>query len=280
MYDCAQFGVRAVIPVLVINLPHDAERRRWMDDHLRSLDIPHELVQAVDGRTVPDATAAPHLRSFRKGYGREMTRGELGCAFSHLMLYRRIAAGADEFVCTMEDDISMSRATLPFLDEAVLRSLPPFDVLRLFSVQIRRCKPAWSIASLQDRSIVVPLRAGWGTQAQIITRAGAAKMANWAITAPIDGIYHDCPPPDLRIMEVRPSLIRALDFDTNTRMRRPEQTPWVKLRSEAFRIKRLLLTRMHFVETWGLSGIIGLLRSRHQPVSQSPIIRVSDSTSP
>jgi glycosyl transferase, family 25 len=251
-----------------------------MAGHLGSLDIRYELVEGVDGRTVPEAVAAPHLRSFRRGYGREMTRGELGCAISHQLLFRRIAAGADEFVCTMEDDISISRATLPYFDEEVLRSLPPFDVLRLFSVQIRRCKPAWSIASLQDRSIVVPLRAGWGTQAQIITRAGAAKMANWSITAPIDGIYHDCPPPDLRIMEVRPSLIRALDFDTNTRMRRPEQTPWVKLRSEAFRIKRLLLTRMHFVGTWGLGGIIGLVRSRNQPLSQPPIIRVPDTTSP
>ena len=251
-----------------------------MDGHLGSLDIPYELVEGVDGRTVPEAAAAPHLRSFSRGYGREMTRGELGCAISHLMMFRRIAAGADEFVCTMEDDINISRATLPFLDEAVLRSLPPFDVLRLFSVQNRRCKPAWSLGSLQDRSIVVPLRAGWGMQAQVISRAGAAKMADWPITAPIDGIYHDCPPPELRIMEVRPSLIRSLDFESNTRMRRPEQTPWVRLRSEAFRIKRLLLTRMHFVGTWGLSGIIGLVRSRNRPLSQSPIIRVSDTTSP
>jgi glycosyl transferase family 25 len=276
MYDCARLGVRAVIPVLVLNLPHDAQRRRWMAGHLGSLDIRYELVEGVDGRTVPEAAAAPHLRSFRKGYGREMTRGELGCALSHLMLFRRIAAGADEFVCTIEDDVSVSPATLPFLDEEVLRSLPPFDVLRLFSVENRRYKPAWSVARLQDRSIVVPLRSGWGTQAQIITRAGAAKMADWPITAPIDGIYHDCPPPELRIMEVRPSLIRSLDFDSNTLMRRPEQTPWVKLRSEAFRIKRLLLTRMHFVGTWGLSGIIGLARSRNRPLSQPPIIRVSD----
>jgi glycosyl transferase, family 25 len=251
-----------------------------MSGHLRSLDICYELVEGVDGRTVPEAAAAPHLHSFRKGYGREMTRGELGCAISHLMLFRRIAAGAHEFVCTMEDDISISRATLPFLDEQVLRSLPPFDVLRLFSVENRRCKPAWSIGGLDDRSIVVPLRAGWGMQAQIITRAGAAKMADWPITAPIDGIYHDCPPSELRIMEVRPSLVRSLDFDSNTLMRRPEQTLWVRVRSEAFRIKRLLLTRMHFVGTWGLTGIIGLVRSRNRPLSQPPIVRVSDTGAP
>jgi GR25 family glycosyltransferase involved in LPS biosynthesis len=259
MYDCARLGVRAVIPVLVLNLPHDAERRRWMDGHLRSLDIPYELVEGVDGRTLPDAVAAPHLRSFSRGYGREMTRGELGCALSHLMLFRRIAAGPDEFVCTMEDDIRVSRAVQPFLDEALLRSLPPFDVLRLFSIENRRCKPAWSIAHMQDRRVVVPLRAGWGTQAQIITRAGAAKMADWNITAPIDGIYHDCPPRELRIMEVRPSLIQRLDhFGSNTAPPRPVRTLGMKLRSEGYRLKRLLLTRTHFVRTWGLPGIVGL----------------------
>ena len=84
-----------MIPVLVLNLPRDAERRRWMNDHLRSLDIRYERVEAIDGHAVPDAEAAPHLHSFSKGYGREMTRGELGCAFSHLMLFRRIAAGAE-----------------------------------------------------------------------------------------------------------------------------------------------------------------------------------------
>jgi hypothetical protein len=157
-------------------------------------------------------------------------------------------------------------------------SAPTTRFEECFSVESRRYKTAWSIACVQDRSIVVPLRTGWGTQAQIITRTGAAKMADWRITAPIDGSYHDCPPPELCIMEVRPSLIRPLDFDSNTLMRGPEQTPWIKLRAEAFRIKRLLLTRIHFVRTWGLSGIVGLFRN--QPLSQSPIIRASDTTSP
>ncbi len=248
-----------MISVLVLNLPRDVQRRRWIDDCLGSLNIPHEFVDGIDGGAIPEHEAAPHLLSFRKGYGREMTRGELGCALSHLMLFRRIAAGPEEFVCTMEDDIRVSRAALPFLDEALLRSLPPFDVLRLFSIENRRCKPAWSIAHMQNRRVVVPLRAGWGTQAQIITRAGAAKMADWTITAPIDGIYHDCPPRELRIMEVRPSLIQRLDhFGSNTLPPRPERTLRTKLRSEGYRLKRLLLTRTHFVRTWGLPGIVGL----------------------
>jgi hypothetical protein len=53
------------------------------------------------------------------------------------------------------------------------------------------------------------------------------------------------PPRALRIVEVRPSLIRPLDFETNTAMRRVVQTPWIKLHAEGFRIKRLLLTRRY-----------------------------------
>jgi hypothetical protein len=58
------------------------------------------------------------------------------------------------------------------------------------------------------------------------------------------------PPRALRIVEVRPSLIRPLDFETNTAMRRVVQTPWIKLHAEGFRIKRLLLTRRYDPEKW------------------------------
>jgi glycosyl transferase family 25 len=258
-----------LIPVWVINLARDTDRRRWMDAHLRELGIPFVFSHAVDGYAIPESEAAPHLRSFREGYGRDMTRGELGCALSHLQLFRQIAAGPDPFVCTMEDDIDISPAILPFLDEATLRSLPPFDVLRLYSIEGRRTKRAWTIATAHGRSIVVPLRTGFGTQAQVITRAGATKLADWPITAPMDGIYHDDPPGGLRIMEIRPSLVRHTDaFGSNTyaaSMKPTKRSLGFQLRAEAYRIKRMLLTRMHFIRTWGLRGVTELIRSPYHP---------------
>src|SRR5262249_17530473 len=118
-------GNLRMIPVLVINLPRDGERRSAMDSHLRSLGIPHAFVSAINGRELPDEGVAPHRQSFRRGHGREPTLGEIGCALSHLHLFRLIADGDHEFVCTMEDDIELSPAALPLLDEATLRSLPP-----------------------------------------------------------------------------------------------------------------------------------------------------------
>lgn len=255
-----------MIPVIVLNLLRDTDRRTWMDGHLRSLGIPYTLAHGIDGRTIPDDEVARHRATFRRGYIRDMTRGELGCALAHLGLFRRIAAGPDPFVCTMEDDIEISTAVLAFLEETTLRLLPPFDVLRLFATGERRHRAAWKVAAAHRHSVVVPLRAGWGMHAQVITRAGAAKLAGWPITAPIDGIYHDYPPRGLRIMEIRPSLIRRLDFGSNTLvglMRPAKKTYWYRLRAEGYRTKRLLRTRMHFVRTWGLRGLYGLVRSRH-----------------
>jgi glycosyl transferase family 25 len=258
----------------VINLARDTDRRRWMDAHLRELGIPFVFSHAVDGNTIPDSEAAPHFQLFREGYGRDMTRGELGCALSHMRLFRQIAAGPDPFVCTIEDDIDISPAILPFLDETTLRSLPPFDVLRLYSIEGRRTKRAWTIATAHGRSIVAPLRTGFGMLAQVMTRAGAAKLADWPITAPVDGIYHDDPPRGLRIVEIRPSLVRHTDaFGSNTysaSMKPTKRTLQVQLRAEAYRIKRMLLTRLHFIQTWGLRGITGLIRS---PYDSSAIER-------
>jgi glycosyl transferase family 25 len=250
-------------------LARDVERRDWMAAHLGSLGISYVLRSGVDGGAVPDQEALPHMASFRRGHGREITRGELGCALSYLQLFERIACGPDPLVCVMEDDIELLPTVLPFLDEATLGRLPEFDILRLFSVEHQQSRSAWKVATFDGHSIVVPVRAGWGTYAQIFSRRGARKLIDRPITGPIDNmIYCDRPPFGLRVLEVRPSLLVRRDFGTHMgdRPRGRRSLPLGARIVGVWRdIYRPMRTRLHFAATWGPRGLYGLIRSRYCP---------------
>jgi GR25 family glycosyltransferase involved in LPS biosynthesis len=247
-----------MIPVRVLNLPRDIARLEWMNAHLGARTISYSVAEGIDGRAIPDSEAAKHNSTFRRGRGRDMTRGELGCALSHLRLIREIAVGTDPFICIMEDDIEISPDARTFLDEENLQSMPKFDVLRLYSDPHRQNKLAWQVGAVGGRSIVAPLRTGWGMYGQIFTRHGAAKLLDLKITGPIDGmIYYDGPPFGLRVLEVRPSLIKLHDFGSNT-------LGW---RRDGFLQAKIIgpvRARSHFVATWGLQGLFGLLRAPYR----------------
>jgi glycosyl transferase family 25 len=258
-----------VIPVLVLNLPRDIERREWMAAHLGSFRISYLLTSGVDGRAVPDHEALPYMASFRRSHGRNMTRGELGCALTYLQLFKRIACGPDPLVCVMEDDIELLPSVLPFLNESTLGRFPEFDILRLFSVEHQQHRSAWKVGTCNGRSIVVPVRAGWGTYAQVFSRHGARKLIDRPITGPIDNmVYYDRPPFGLRILEVRPSLVVRRDFGTHM-SDRPRGRRWLPLGARVMGIGRDIYrparARLHFAATWGPRGLYGLIMSRYRP---------------
>jgi GR25 family glycosyltransferase involved in LPS biosynthesis len=254
-----------MISVLVLNLQRDAARRAWMREHLSALHIPYRFVPGIDGRTIPDDAALPVMDLFRRSYGREMTRGELGCARAHLELIRQIASGDDPLVCVLEDDIELTHATRAFLHELVLSRIPPFDVLRFYSHHHRQRHAAWHQATVLGRAVVAPFRAGWGTYAQVYTREGARKLADRPIVAPIDGmLYYDCPLPGLRILEIRPSLVHMRGMGSNTE-------GWSNAGNYIKRkVKYPLMARAHFLRTWGMPGVLGLMRSRYRPSPGAP----------
>ena len=254
-----------MIPVRVLNLPRDSARRAWMHEQLTALQIPHSFVSGIDGHAIPDDTALPAMDLFRAAYGREMTRGELGCACAHLELIRQIAAGDDPLVCAMEDDIELTYAARAFLHELVLSRIPPFDVLRLFSNNHRQRHAAWHQATILGRAVVAPFRTGWGMYAQVYTREGARKLVDRPIVAPIDGmVYYDCPPPGLRILEIRPSLVHMRDMGSST-------SGWSNTGNYIkMKVKNPVMARAHFLRTWGMLGVVGLMRSRYRPSPGAP----------
>lgn len=106
--------------VLVINLRRSTERRAHMARQLRRLAVDFEFVEAVDGAAMtPESLAqATGGRAAEAGGYR---RSVVACAWSHVLAYRKIAAGEDRFGLVLEDDIVVDRRLMELLPELTAR---------------------------------------------------------------------------------------------------------------------------------------------------------------
>ncbi|CAN5125509.1 glycosyltransferase family 25 protein [soil metagenome] len=89
----------------IINLVEQSERREQMQRRLDALGLPHEFVDAVDGRKLEGAELSS--RYDEKGaadHYRAMSRSEVGCALSHLLVYRIMIERNLPWALVLEDD--------------------------------------------------------------------------------------------------------------------------------------------------------------------------------
>jgi len=109
--------------VYCINLDRRPERWSFMQDQFKRLQMPVQRWSGVDGRTIDvphlanigliamEALPRYYLPSDQKLFGTDLTDGGIGCALSHMMIWRQIIktvsegnAGADTKFLVIEDD--------------------------------------------------------------------------------------------------------------------------------------------------------------------------------
>ena len=111
-----------MIPVFVINLRREKTKRETMRRRLTSLGIEPVFVEATDGREL-DENSLKKVYSAQKAvevFKRELSRGEVGCALSHLSIYWRMEEEGLEKAVILEDDAVVCDdfpAILKHLDE-------------------------------------------------------------------------------------------------------------------------------------------------------------------
>ena len=90
----------------VINLPRDVKRRLAIEEQLNRLALSFEVVAAVDGRTLSPEKLARNYddKKFARSQGRAAKLGEIGCALSHIKIYKRMVAESIPYALVLEDD--------------------------------------------------------------------------------------------------------------------------------------------------------------------------------
>ena len=112
----------------VINLARSLERRAHIMTQLGKARIQYEIVTAVDGRDLDLSDTQVVDPAFaRASAGRP---GLIGCALSHLEVYRRVLDDGLERACILEDDIVLP-TDLGILNDAITQHLRGAEVVLL-----------------------------------------------------------------------------------------------------------------------------------------------------
>lgn len=114
------------IPAFVISLPKDKERREHLETQLRKLSIPYAITEAVYGKALSAEELAasydPEKAIWR--FNRELSKGEIGCALSHMNIYRKMVAEDIPHALVLEDDANLLDDQLPATLSNLARHYP------------------------------------------------------------------------------------------------------------------------------------------------------------
>lgn len=115
-----------MIPIYIISLANEQQRREHIAQECQRLSLPFQFIDAYDARHLSqkEIEAKSLLPTHRKAKKqRYLSKGELGCALSHLTAYQTLLNTPHEYALILEDDAYFVRSPTPLLDEAVLNDM-------------------------------------------------------------------------------------------------------------------------------------------------------------
>ena len=79
-------------PIFIINLSNDNEKKQYMQQLCNKYNLYPEFIEAVDGRLLNDndISAVYSKDKAIKTISRELSKGEIGCALSHIKIYQKM----------------------------------------------------------------------------------------------------------------------------------------------------------------------------------------------
>lgn len=119
--------------VFVINLKRSPERRAFMKKQLDALGMDYEFIEATDGKELSD-------EEIKNIYDEEaslkflrvpLTRGEIGCAHSHIKTYQKIVNDNLDYALVLEDDSILEPSLFSLLKNNEFVSQSHFDWLQI-----------------------------------------------------------------------------------------------------------------------------------------------------
>jgi glycosyl transferase, family 25 len=227
------------IPIYVLSLVDQLERRRTMTEKLQALNLSFQFFDSIDARKTKVTDHAVYNQTKRLLYfGRDMTAGEIGCLLTHKAIIQKIANDtAHKFSLVLEDDAILD-PLVPSIMEKLYQSDFQFDLIRMLgSRKVSKLKQK-DIFWITDTHRVTKLyTAPGGAHAYFLTSAGAKKLLKALddIYIPIDTLMGHSWLTHISNYTIQPGLsIQDLDLESSIGEQRFDKgkndlKPWMKI---------------------------------------------------
>jgi len=163
------------ILIFIINLKQDTLRKKHMQELCKKYNLQVEFIEAVDGRAL-NTNKVEKVYSSKKAIdkiGRELSRGEIGCALSHKKIYQRIVDENISEAIVLEDDINFNKELLEILQK--VDNFPNrWNIVLLghhacLARDLETCCSFWERKSLNKKYMIArPCEIGCGTYGYIL----------------------------------------------------------------------------------------------------------------
>lgn len=194
----------------VISMRDNANRRAQAERIATACPIPCTILDAVDGRTLPEATrdARCGRALHRPRYPFALRPAEIGCFLSHRRAWQEILDRDLDGGLILEDDVDLDEPGFGRALEVAFDALRSADLVRLRLMHRTDARRRRRTVSMIDWPIVTPL----GTQAQVVGRAGASRLlaASQRFDRPVDVFIQMRWVSGIAACEVSPSHVRDL----------------------------------------------------------------------
>lgn len=181
-------------PVFIINLKKDTAKKQHMQKLCATFNLQAEFIEAVDGTLLSDKEidAVYSKKHAIEIVGRALTKGEIGCALSHKLIYQKIIDENIQTALILEDDVDFDKGLLDCLNK--IDAFPKkWELLLLghycaHSREIATDFNIWYKKRLLNHIIRRPCERGYGTHGYCLNNRGARKLAKHTsiISLPID----------------------------------------------------------------------------------------------
>lgn len=204
------------IRIFVINLKKDTEKKEYMKELCQRYNLHVEFIEAICGSALSKHEIDEIYSSDKSigTLGRELSRGEIGCALSHKYIFERILKEKVEIAMILEDDIFFDKTLVDILKfkENFEKN---WELILLghhtgYSRDIDTKQSIWYKKQLNSMyKLARPCEKGYGTYGYLITNNGARKLLKYldTIEKPIDHYTGDSQYINLYIVNPAPIMI-------------------------------------------------------------------------
>lgn len=161
------------MPIFVVNLPESTERRERVQEQLDHLGLQAEFFPAVRGKSLDAAELATHYDNNK--FFRPLSPGEIGCALSHVFIYKTIIERNLDYCLILEDDILICDKISAILDSIKTLVEPASPEIILLTALKEYSENNSVSLNVDNYRMVRVIRAGC-THGYIITNAGARAL--------------------------------------------------------------------------------------------------------